>query len=226
MNIGHKIGLFCQDLFVKFNSFISPAVLHNVEKHAAIKKALFYKYLENIPGDYLEFGVYEGTSLKGAATYWRTISKEPIRFFGFDSFEGMRPESKDAHPFYTTFDFSTEYRTIKKRFSSFPNVKLVKGFFQDTLKHGSGHYHIKKAALVLVDCDLYSSAQQTFAFLSPVIGKGTIFVLDDYFNYVGGKERGVRAAFQEFIKKKGIEYEQLQTYGVGGVVFLVTNVKK
>ena len=182
MRISHKLFLLAQDLYIQLSSFISPEIIHNNEKHSVLKKFLFYKKIEGVEGDYLEFGVYEGTSLKGASTYWKKISggDSKMRFFGFDSFTGMNPQKGDDHPFYTTFDFSTEFQIIKKRFKNLPSVRLVPGFFNKTLSDGPKKYGIKKVSMALVDCDLYSSAKQTFKFLEGVVQKGTILILDDY----------------------------------------------
>jgi hypothetical protein len=226
MNIIHKLFLLAQDFYIKISSFVSPSIIHNSEKHNVLKKFLFYKEIESIPGDYLEFGVYEGTSLKGAAVYWRKISKKQMNFYGFDSFTGMKPEKDDEHAFYTNFDFSTDFNVIKGRFRGFPEVKLIPGFFQETLKKSPASYGIQKAAIVFIDCDLYSAAKCAFNFVKPVIQKGTIFILDDYFNYLGNAKKGIRAAFNEFAREKGLEFQELTKYGIGGIVFLISNIKK
>lgn len=221
----HRLFLFAQDLYVRANSFLSPSMLHNFEKHDALKRALFYTEIEGVKGDYLEFGVYEGTSLLGAVSYWKKLrSPYKRRFYGFDSFRGMRPAKGDEHPFYTTFDFSTDYRIIRKRFASFPEVSLVPGFFSETLRPSAKAYGIKRAGIVMVDCDLYSAAKEVFSFVAPVTQQGTIFVLDDYYNYRGDPKKGVRAAFEEFLKKEHVSVEQMSTYGIGGVIFLVREV--
>ena len=225
MNLMHRIFLKLQDAYISLNSLLSPSMIHNFEKHDAIKKYLFYKHIEGVKGDYLEFGVYEGTSLKGAASYWRNISRDKINFYGFDSFEGMDPKKGDEHPFYTTFDFSTSFKVIKKRFSSLPEVKLIKGFFESTLKGGPERYGIKKAAVVMIDCDLYSSAKEVFSFLKSVVDKGTIIILDDYFNYKADKKKGVRAAFEEFLKD-GFRCQEIGKYGIGGAIFIINDIKR
>jgi len=226
MKFFHRMFLFAQDFYIKINSFISPAVLHNTEKHEILKKFLFYKEIEGILGDYIEFGVYEGTSLKGAASYWRKIGSKKMRFYGFDSFTGMAPKKTDYHPFYTHFDFSTDFKQVKKRFSNFPEVSLIPGFFRQTLKKTPKHYNINKAAIVMMDCDLYSSSKLAFDFLGPVIQKGTIFILDDFFNYKGDEKKGVQAAFKKFVKNNRLNLREIIRYGIGGIVYIIIDIKK
>ena len=217
----NTLFLLAQDLFVWLESLIPPEVNHNIEKHRVLKKMFFYKHIESLPGDYLEFGVYQGTSLKGAAQYWRKIGKQPMRFWGFDSFEGMRGEKGDEHPFYLSFDFSTDFEQVRKRFRNFPEVSLVKGFYKTSLKKGAKALGIKRAGMVFLDCDLYSSSQQALKFLTPIVGDGTIFILDDYFNYAANKQRGVQAAFAEFTAVQKWEVIELDRYGIGGIVFII-----
>lgn len=222
----NPLFLLAQDIFVWFESLIPPAVHHNIEKHHILKKMLFYKEIEQLPGDYLEFGVYQGTSLKGAAQYWQRIGTQTMNFLGFDSFEGMQGEKGDEHPFYLSFDFTSDFEQVKRRFHSFPNVKLFKGFYKTSLKKGAKAMGIKRAGIVFLDCDLYSSSQQALNFLKPIVGVGTIFILDDYFNYAANKKRGVQAAFMEFVRTEGWEVTELDRYGVGGIVFILSASKK
>ena len=222
MKLTHKLFLLTQDLFIKYNSFISPAVIHNTQKHEVIKKALFYKHIEDVEGDYLEFGVYEGTSLKGAAAYWKRISKENIDFYGFDSFSGMRLEKSDAHKTYGSMDFSTDFQIVKKRFKNFPNVNLIRGYYQDTLKIPPQKRGINKASVIMIDCDLKSSAKLVFNYIRGIISEGTILILDDYFNYKADSHKGVQGAFHEFIKNNKLSYQELIRYGIGGYAVIIT----
>ena len=225
MKFSHRIFLLLQEAYILVSSLSSPSIIHNVEKHKILKKFLFYKKIEGLEGDYLEFGVYEGTSIKAAATYWKKIGTSPMKFYGFDSFQGMKPEKNDEHPFYTSFDFSTDYKIIKKRFSKLREVVLVPGFFQKSLSKKPSDYGIKKAAIVMIDCDLYSSSKYAFNFLRNLIQEGTILVIDDYFGYKGNKNKGVRKALDDFVRDRKIECEKITTYGIGGAVFIVSKIK-
>ena len=43
-------------------AFIHPSVLHNIDKYVAIQKTHYLASIEELKGDYLEFGVYSGSS--------------------------------------------------------------------------------------------------------------------------------------------------------------------
>ena len=43
-------------------SKINPAIFHNIGKYLAIKKAFYLSSIEEIEGDYFEFGVFTGSS--------------------------------------------------------------------------------------------------------------------------------------------------------------------
>ena len=72
-------------------------IINNLELVKAYRKIFFYINFENIEGDYLEFGVYEGSSMISAFYANKStakvdgivITKKPPgrKFIGFDSFE-------------------------------------------------------------------------------------------------------------------------------------------
>ena len=53
---------FLQDFASNIIAKINPAVTHNLEKYHAIKKVMYLTAIEDIEGDYLEFGVFTGSS--------------------------------------------------------------------------------------------------------------------------------------------------------------------
>jgi hypothetical protein len=55
---------------------------------------------------------------------------------------------------------------------------------------------------------------------------GTFIILDDYYSYRGSRLKGVTKAFDEFIDRSEIGVRKVFTYGMGGVVFVVSEVKK
>jgi O-methyltransferase len=130
--------------------------------------------LRNEPIDFLEFGVYQGGSLK----YWTEINTNPeSRFVGFDSFEGL-PEN-----------WNLAFRTLKKgHFSTDgllpgindPRISYVKGWFQKSLDGFLAEYRPKGRLLIHIDCDLYTSSMYCLTRLDSILSEGSILLFDDF----------------------------------------------
>jgi hypothetical protein len=107
----------------------------------------------NEPILYLEFGVYNGNSMRAIATRFR---HPEARFVGFDSFEGL-PETWH----YTSHVFKKGTFTTAGRLPAIsdPRISFVKGWFQNTLPEFLATLHLPPQQPVLVhyDADLYSS---------------------------------------------------------------------
>lgn len=123
--------------------------------------------------DYLEFGVFEGASLR----QWCALNQNAgSRFFGFDSFEGL-PE--DWHSGKRRGAFSTGGKLPE---ITDPRVSFVAGWFQQSLRGFMASYRPQSQLVIHVDCDLYSSTLYCLTTLDPAISPGTVIVLDDFFD--------------------------------------------
>ena len=88
-----KNNLFIQNLVGKIHSIIPPVVSHNLAKYEALKKAMYQTALEHTTGDYLEFGVFTGSSFNYAMQINRKLKylgDMQTSFYGFDSFKGLK----------------------------------------------------------------------------------------------------------------------------------------
>ena len=222
---------FLQNFLSNFISNINPAIIHNVEKYYALKKIHYLSSIEGVEGDYLEFGVFTGSSFCHSIRCCKKLVKYnpdliKTNFYGFDSFEGFGDlEENDKHPFYTDQNFKTSYDRVHKRVKSVQgvlNCKLVKGFFNESLKKGSAFYNIKKSRIIFIDSDTYSSSRDAFNFLDNTIQEGTFIILDDFYSYKGSHDKGVALAFKEFIDKARIDVRHVLNYGMGGVAYIVS----
>jgi hypothetical protein len=241
--MGTKFGIlakinFLQDMASFIISKISGPVVHNIEKYAMLSKLFYYTACENISGDYLEFGVYTGSSLCHAircdAMNRRYAPPPPqsievkTRFYGFDSFDGFGNIDKiDEHPFYLAENFVADYKKVQKRIAKFKNaeVKLVKGFFNESLINGADFFGIKKARIIFIDSDTYGAAKDVLNFCRPVLQVGTVIVFDDWLSYRGQTETGEMKAFNEFVATTGIGYIEYGKYGAcGGVAYIVNKI--
>ncbi len=148
-----------------------------------------------VEGLVVEFGVYQGASLRVIARH------APGTVFGFDSFQGL-PED------WTHFQKKGRY-SLDGKFPKFDesNVELVVGLFENTLPGFLAKYP-EPARFIHIDSDLYRSAATVLGQLEQRIVPGTVIVFDEYFNYPGWEQHEYRA-FQEFVARTGRSYEYI-----------------
>lgn len=118
---------------------------------------------------YLEFGVWEGESMRYIAG---RLTRETARFVGFDSFEGL-PDDWTA-----TFSRGTFSTSGIAPETSDPRVSYVKGWFDDTLPTFTIPTHDR--LIVNVDCDIYSSAATVLAAIGPALAPGDLLYFDEF----------------------------------------------
>jgi hypothetical protein len=96
----------------------------------------------------LEFGVYEGYSIKSFA---ELNDCKRSRFFGFDSFEGL-PE--DWRPDFGKGTFDVGGQTPN---NDDARISFVKGWFQNTIPNFLENFNPPPTLLVHFDADIYSA---------------------------------------------------------------------
>lgn len=224
---------FLQVVASRLIAGINPAVVHNIEKYLALKKVHYLTAVEHLEGDYLEFGVFSGSSFTHSIRCAKKLESihpgiKQSRFIGFDSFQGFGDiEDDDEHPFYTDENFSTSFASVQKRVDSVSggySCKLVKGFFNESLSFGPEHYDITNVRIAFIDSDTYASSRDALKFISSVIQEGTYIVLDDFYSYRGSRKRGVARAFDEFLVESNVSVRKVLSYGMGGAVFVIDSL--
>lgn len=153
-------------------------------------------------GDYLEFGVGQGTSLRIVYDELQRAGLDHVRLVGFDSFEGVPPDEEGR---WRTGSFRTEYddvvRSLDEAGINWDRVTLIKGMYTDTLTETlTEELDLRKVSLVMVDCDLYASAKQALAFCGPLIRDEAVVLFDDW-NPLARSNRGEKRAFDEFLRE-------------------------
>ena len=216
-----------QNLASRLVSGMDPSVSHNLEKYGALHKAHYMASIEQVPGDYLEFGVFSGSSLRHAMRCQQrfdSLSPHRVRFFGFDSFQGFGEVSEeDRHPAFRDQNFQTDVAKVRKSLEKMGGGQewsLVEGFYDQTLARGPEAYGITQAQVVFIDCDLYQSAKKALSFCAPILQPGSFVVLDDFFGYRGRRDRGVCRAFDEVVAEAGLDMRQVTGYGMGGSIWV------
>lgn len=181
-------------------------------------------------GDYYEFGVFQGRSFWHAQMTAAKHSLNAMRFYGFDSFKGL--------PVVTGYDeseddafYQGQYVCGKDQVIANLNSKgvdwsrtfLIEGFYEQSLNEMTkAKFTMVKAAIALIDCDLYSSAAQALSFLESMLIDHSMLIFDDWNCYNADDQRGERRAFREFLEKnRPYRAAELFSYGTYGQVFLL-----
>jgi predicted O-methyltransferase YrrM len=172
------------------------------------RQQLFKHVLSEISSEeglFLEFGVYKGISINRLAQI-----KPNVTFYGFDSFVGLpehwRPGSRER-----AFSTGGELPAVRA------NVKLIRGFYADTLPASVAAHASKTIRFMHVDCDLYSSTKTIFAETKALLAPGTIIVFDEYFNAPEWREEEYKA-FMEFIAESKTSFEYIGYIRTGSQV--------
>jgi len=178
-------------------------------RQAALSLAMHYVQMSRLEGDYLEFGVWQGKTF-AAACYLARKRKLPMNFYAFDSFAGL-PENqeKDAsgHQMYKggTFNCSeSEFlKNVRRTGADTQRVITVPGWFEESLQPDNQKLaNLRKAAVVWVDCDLYSSTVSVLNFLTKYLQYGTVVFFDDWLAHRADPNAGEQRAFREWLAAK------------------------
>lgn len=225
-----KTSFLFQNLASWIWARIPSVIAHNLEKYSALHKAFYLTGLEQLEGDYLEFGVFTGSSFVFATRIHRRLSylgAIGTRFFGFDSFSGFgKVTEKDSHPFYLDSIFQVSAKKVRKNISRKARgceTHLIEGYFENTLKGRTAlDLGIKKARIVFIDCDLLDPSALALDFILPTLQSGTVLIMDDFFSYRGNPTRGVCGAFEALNRKHPeLKWRHIGDYGMGGVIFIL-----
>lgn len=209
-------------------------------EHGCLYTAASFVAWNQIEGDYLEFGVYEGDSF---ATAFRAIHDQrrlhsafvegspekqpPTRFFAFDSFSGL-PEGLGArHADYAPGAYACSQDKFKRNIAGLgvdlKDVVIVPGFYDKTLNDATKEKHgLRRAAIVMIDCDLYESTVPVLEFLTDLVDQGTILIFHDWFRFRGSPKCGEQRACREWQERNPhLELIEYWREGPQAVSFLV-----
>lgn len=229
-----KNAHFLQEVFIKCIARKPWIIDFTVEKIAAFKKAFNFVNVEGVPGDYVEFGVFEGTSMITAFECHRcTMQPENLerKFWGFDSFEGLNfSKSGEHHATYRDGDFKSDFEVargrLRKCLKQRVRWELVKGYLEETVAGATApELGIESVAVALFDLDLGAPTKLALDFIKPALHQGSVLIFDEYFWYKGDASKGEAFAFNTFREENPqIEFRHFMDYGVGARIFIVGSV--
>jgi O-methyltransferase len=191
---------------------VTPYTMTSIERLYAMHKATEYIVKAEIPGAFVECGVWRGGSMMMAALTLLALDAPKRQLMLFDTFAG-HPEpnaERDGKLFHDEWqkrlrsDGSTEWGSasfdeVRTNLEStgYPmdNAALIKGKVQDTIEHNLP----ESIALLRLDTDWYDSTAHELKHLYPRLNKGGILLIDDY-----GCMAGQRTAVDEYLAENNI----------------------
>lgn len=196
---------------------------------AQVECAYVTKLLEEIrdrriEGDVAEFGIFQGGWINFLYDVTQRLGLDR-RIYGFDSFEGLSdPHPEHDHAFWQKGQYACSLEQVSQNVQAAarPRIKLVKGFFEKSLRSPEALV-AEKFAFVRIDCDIYQPALDCLRYLGPRLTDGATLVFDDWPHLRG---YGEQRAFEEWLPSvPHLEFEFL-FYGPIGHFYMRVHHKK
>lgn len=196
-----------------------------------VDKLADYLVGTQIPGDYLEFGVYLGKTFSYTYRIMAPLFPE-MRFVALDSFEGLpEPKGLDAQDNYTSGFYSGQFACDVRQFESnlvasgvdMKRVSMIKGWFNESLEPGNTESSaIGKVAAAWIDCDLYESTVPVLNFLTSRLSVGSVLLFDDWRCFRNLADFGQQRACREWLQRNPqIKLNIFVDFGFHGQAFTV-----
>jgi O-methyltransferase len=191
------------------------ATMTSTERLYGLYKAVEYVVRAEIPGDFVECGVWRGGSVMMMALALQRFGGVGRRLHCFDTFEGMPPpDERDVRG--DTGVAATEILSKADKLSArsvwaIASLDIVRanlastGYPQEliTCCPGKVEETLPAAApaaiaLLRLDTDWYASTKHELVHLYPRLSAGGVLIIDDY-----GFWRGARQATDEYFRESG-----------------------
>jgi len=157
-----------------------------------IDNLILAEKFRNIEGDIVECGVWKGGMIAGIAY----LIGDGKQYYLFDSFEGL-PEAQEidgenAIKWQKNITGKTYFNNCKAelsdaeeamRISGVKNYYCIKGWFKDTLNYPQRR--TEEISILRLDADWYDSMYLCLENLFPLISKGGLLIIDDYYIWEG-----------------------------------------
>lgn len=170
------------------------------ERVAGLHAAILSIYQDNIPGDFVECGVYLGGNVIIGKKFFDSVGVVDKKYYAFDTFEGMtQPGENDPNKAHQIWkDVAACIGPLEEVINEFKNhgvfderIVIVKGDVMQTLADPSNLP--EKISLLRLDTDWYESTKFELEVLYSKLVPGGYLIIDDY-----GHWDGCRKAVDEF----------------------------
>ena len=216
LDIKDNVSIQSMNLLNNIRSFNNKKIDHTIINDEQLDQLVLYALdviEKNIEGDFVEFGCYVGESSKYLRkTLDETNSNKDL--YVYDSFEGLPKKSKyeEGMPWESGTLNTTEEILVKNfRDNNLKAPYVNKGWFKDI-----PDYRVPdKISYAFLDGDFYDSIYDSLNKVYDKVTDGGYILFHDY-------ERndlpGVRAAIEDFLKERGVDYNVIKACEQVGVL--------
>jgi len=196
---------------------IRPYTMTSIERLYGLIEAVKYVVKYNIPGDFVECGVWKGGSMMAIAETLIQLGVTDKQLYLYDTFAGMTApteedkdqlerdaaaqlqEDADKKEESAVWAFSS-LEEVKNNISkiNYPaaNIHFIEGDVLQTIPGNTPH----SIALLRLDTDWYESTKHEIEYLYPKLQSKGVLIIDDY-----GFWKGSRKAVDEYIERNNIQ---------------------
>jgi O-methyltransferase len=197
--------------FIELYELCREQTMTSIERMYALYTATRYLVENEVPGDFVECGVWRGGSVMLIALTLLRLGSTDRALWLYDTFDGMPPPSAEdvqemsghaASEILAEHDKSADDpfwgiapRTIVEenlRRTGYPSdrIRFIEGDVRTTIPSQAP----EQIALLRLDTDWYASTRHELEHLYPRVADGGVLIVDDY-----GYWRGARKATDEYL---------------------------
>jgi hypothetical protein len=152
---------------------------------------------KNIPGDFVELGVWRGNTAQILAYFAKKYDRH---CYLFDTFKGFHKNDLiGIDSKFTTTQFSNTSVNIVQECIGGEYLNyctFIIGHFPNSVP---ANFYNKKLSIVSIDADLYEPTKAGLEYFYPLMSEGAIFFLHDYSSTIW---QGCKKAIDEFCDKE------------------------
>jgi O-methyltransferase len=193
---------------------VRPYTMTSAARVAALCDAVTYVVKHDIPGSFVECGVWKGGSSMAMALRLLQLGRSDRDLYLFDTYEGMTAPTEADRSGTSGFAAATLLKSAPAKskiaalapleevrrnlaLTRYPSelTHFIKGPVEETLTACG----IGPIAVLRLDTDWYASTKHELACLFPSLSTGGVLILDDY-----GDWEGARRAADEYFGEAGV----------------------
>ena len=190
-------GIDLDKAFLKIWQQVSPYTLISIERGYAVYTAVNHIVRRNIPGDFVECGVWQGGTCMLMALTLMELGAAPRRIWMYDTYTGMTPPTGEDR-------IASTGQAVSERWSEgwwAAGTDLVRshleltGYPMELFTMVEGDVCLTlddsrpgKTALLRLDTDWYASTRKELEVLYPDLQCGGVLIIDDYGHFSGSRQ--------------------------------------